>query len=316
MSELRHYLVHGLTVASPVELPIPETQPIAPTGTHTADIAYRIAPTAAPVLPVPLHTRSDDPDGPWFQEHWTDAGLIIEFPGAASFRVALDEIVLLSDDADDADLVAHLLLDHVMPRLVSFRGDLMLHASGVVGPSGRAHLFLGPSGTGKSTLATALAGAGWPLLDDDGIRVVERGTWHAVPGYPGLRLRADSAAAAAPRLAPSRPMSRAHAKFRYELEDPMRIAGGPTQIGRIHLLVRSHRNEIWTTDIPFADAITSLCEHAFHLADEPTDITRQAFERAAAVATAVDMDQLTVPDGLDRLATVIEALVRLDQQVS
>ena len=53
------------------------------------------------------------------------------------------------------------------------RGDLMLHAAGAVGPSGRAHLVLGKTGAGKSTTVAGLVSAGWTLLDDDGIRIVE-----------------------------------------------------------------------------------------------------------------------------------------------
>lgn len=42
---------------------------------------------------------------------------------------------------------------------------------------------------GKSTLGTAMAVQGWPLLDDDGIRVITvDGRAHAVPGYAGVRL--------------------------------------------------------------------------------------------------------------------------------
>lgn len=46
-----------------------------------------------------------------------------------------------------------------------------LHASGAVDPRGRAWLFTGPTGSGKSTMAYALARAGWPVLGDDGVIV-------------------------------------------------------------------------------------------------------------------------------------------------
>jgi hypothetical protein len=52
----------------------------------------------------------------------------------------------------------------------------MLHASGAVGPSGGAHLFLGNAGTGKSTIVTRLLTDGWLLLDDDGIRLTNGGS--------------------------------------------------------------------------------------------------------------------------------------------
>ncbi|HEX3560255.1 MAG TPA: hypothetical protein VHU19_13700 [Pyrinomonadaceae bacterium] len=51
-----------------------------------------------------------------------------------------------------------------------------LHAAGVVEPTrGAGVLFLGPSGTGKSTLTTQLASAGWGYLSDDSLLLYENG---------------------------------------------------------------------------------------------------------------------------------------------
>ena len=44
-----------------------------------------------------------------------------------------------------------------------------VHASGVVNDNGSALIFVGASGTGKSTLAFALARRGWRMLGDDGV---------------------------------------------------------------------------------------------------------------------------------------------------
>jgi hypothetical protein len=44
-----------------------------------------------------------------------------------------------------------------------------VHASGVVNSRGMALIFVGASGTGKSTLAFALARQGWRMLGDDGV---------------------------------------------------------------------------------------------------------------------------------------------------
>jgi hypothetical protein len=60
-----------------------------------------------------------------------------------------------------------------MLRLRS-RGRFHIHASGAVDPTGRAVLLTGDSGGGKSTLAYALARAGWPALGDDGILIERR----------------------------------------------------------------------------------------------------------------------------------------------
>ena len=314
MTHRYRYRVHGLSLSSAVRLPIPESD----VGAGPVDVEYRIALTTDD-LPVARQTRTDNPDDPWFLEHWVDDTVIVEFPGWATFELRRHEVVLRLDDTDDADLVAHLLLDHILPRLVALRGDLMLHAAGVVGPSGSAHLFLGPSGTGKSTLATALAAAGWPLLDDDGIRVVESdGAWLAVPGYSGVRLLPDSAAAVVPELLAEGPMAKDHPKHRYAVDGTsLRMASGPAPIGRIYVLERAEGDVApSTTLLSFADGITALTEHAFHLADEPQAITRQAFERASAVAAAVPVRLLRAPTGLHTMISTLAELNRLDGELS
>ncbi len=306
-----HYLVHGLRLSCEVSLPIPEVT------AGPFDVEFRVALTADE-LPTARHTRTDNPDDPWCFEHWVGEHVIVEFPGWATFELGRDLVKLRRDDTDDDDdLVAHLLLDHIVPRVVALRGDLMLHASGVVGPSGKAHLFLGPSGTGKSTLATALAAAGWLLLDDDGIRLVEsNGAWCAVPGYAGVRLLPDSAQAVVPHLVAQRPMSKGHPKHRYPVDGTsLRIAPAPVPIGRIHLLERSESADApSSTALSFADGITMLIEHAFHLAEEPATITRQAFEHAADVAEAIPLHRFLAPAGLDTMSSTLTELARVDAE--
>ena len=82
----------------------------------------------------------------------------------------------------------------VLPLIGDHLGGLFLHGS-AVSVGGRALVFLGQSGDGKTTLAGAFAKAGHPYLTEDVIElVVGAGTYHLQPKASGLRLFADSAA--------------------------------------------------------------------------------------------------------------------------
>ena len=84
--------------------------------------------------------------------------------------------------------VEHLLVDHVIPLVLSLSGESVLHCSAVASRGG-ALVFTGKTGQGKSTLAATLALRGCPLLSDDSLllRPAERQIM-AFPSYPSLRL--------------------------------------------------------------------------------------------------------------------------------
>src|SRR5580765_8017866 len=114
-------------------------------------------------------------------------------PGVAVFSIDGDarRVVCRCADAASPETIEHLLIDQILPRVLTHRGRLVLHAGCVATPAG-AVAFLGDSGAGKSTLCAALARAGSPLVGDDGIVVRRRaGGFEALATYPGLRLMPD-----------------------------------------------------------------------------------------------------------------------------
>ena len=282
-----HYLIHGLVLASPVELPLPSV------AARPADVVYRLAPESE-VPQAPSHSRADDPDDPWAIEHWIGDRLAVEFPGRATFELSRESVSLVAEETGDPDLVAHLLLDHVMPRVIALRGDLMLHAAGAIGPSGRAHLVLGKTGAGKSTTVAGLASAGWALLDDDGIRIVETDDGPvAMPGTGGIRLDPASANVLLPDAPQGHPMAKGHPKSRFPAEGGgFRMAQAPAHVAGVYLLQRTDVLEPRLESFGLADAVSTIVEHGFHMADEPAAIARQAFERATAIAAAAPVGRL------------------------
>lgn len=87
---------------------------------------------------------------------------------------------------------ASYLLGPVLGLVLRLRGTTCLHASAVE-IHGRAVIFPGEEGAGKSTTAAALARRGHAVLSDDVVALTERdGTFFVLPAYPYLSLWQDS----------------------------------------------------------------------------------------------------------------------------
>jgi hypothetical protein len=121
---------------------------------------------------------------------------LLNILGLAQFVLLFDEqrIEAYPQAACTENTLAHLLQDQVIPRVICHGGRLVMHASAVELKDGRTVAFTGPSGRGKSTLASAFFQAGHRLLSDDCLLLESRGgVVSAVPAYPSLRLWPDSA---------------------------------------------------------------------------------------------------------------------------
>jgi hypothetical protein len=120
--------------------------------------------------------------------HW------LRFPSLADFRISTDagEIVCYPFLETPLRTIHHLLLDQVLPRYLAHQGMLMIHASAVQVDKGLV-LFIGDSGSGKSTMAGIFHQSGDQAVSDDCVWVDNRkDKIVGVPCYEGLRLWEDS----------------------------------------------------------------------------------------------------------------------------
>ena len=121
-----------------------------------------------------------------------DQDFILHFPELADFRIAGNLVEYAPHQDLPDNTLRHLLLDQVLPRLIGHQGSLVLHASGVVLPKKDAVLFVGESGIGKSTLASAFEKSGATPLADDCVLIDLRENVTVSASYSGLRLYPDS----------------------------------------------------------------------------------------------------------------------------
>ncbi|NEQ88783.1 MAG: hypothetical protein F6K26_55505, partial [Moorea sp. SIO2I5] len=95
--------------------------------------------------------------------------------------------VIPAPDVDELKLQLA-LVGTVMAILLQQRGALILHASAVE-MDGKAILFLGNSGEGKSTIAAALQAQGYAVVADDIAAVSwEEGKAMLAPGFPQIKV--------------------------------------------------------------------------------------------------------------------------------
>ena len=312
-SAVHSYRFGPSRVESAVPLPV---LPLATDRGAGADLFVQSGRTRAVLEPV-AHWR----------HHWLDAngtatlslasegdGYRLRFPGLCDFLIDADATGIRVEPVEglDPNTLEHLIVDQLLPRVLAHRGALVAHAS-VVRVHGRAILFLGHSGWGKSTLASLLHDAGHRLLSDDcALLVATPDAIRVVPTYPSLRLFGDSLGqTAAGADAATTPVAAYSPKQRLTL-GPAEAEDSTWPLQAIYLLndpaspARSHA----ITPIAPALACMALVEHSFRLDLASTGHTIAALRQAAAVLRHAPAFTLAYPRDyaangmlLDTLAT-------------
>jgi hypothetical protein len=204
------------------------------------------------------------------------------------------------------------LLYSAVTMALHLRHTPCLHASGVV-VNGRGALLLGPSGTGKSTTAAALLGAGNELLTDDVAALELRpGEVLVQRGHPRLRLLADSAAAVNEpfELLPPVWTDPSYSSKRYLDAVTGGESQGPAPLGVIYLLAPRDpaRGEAAVTATDPREALRSLMWHTY--GGVWLDAPRHArlFRSLARVAELVPVRTVHRGDRLADLPKLVELL--------
>lgn len=243
----------------------------------------------------------------WIEMGWDGHRTVLRFAEVTA-ALAGDDVQVDPRECDDDDFLAHLILDHIIPRWLALQGDLVLHAGAVISPGGGAIALTGDHGRGKSSLTTALGQAGWTLLGDDACRLVREGDlWHAYPSYPGSRLTGVSREALVPDVT-SMPMSGGADKHR--VVPPVLLADGPAPL-RFAVELGDERPTPSLTPLSFSQATASLTRHSFFLAPRLDEVAPRAFTLASMLAADIPCLVLEFPRRWDIYPELIELLERV-----
>jgi hypothetical protein len=103
-----------------------------------------------------------------YSVHALASGYAIHYPGLCEFRVSADarRVSCLIGPECNEGLVAVLLTGTITAFLLVLRGYAVLHGSAVLW-QGSTVVFVGPAGSGKTTVAALCCAAGAQLVNDD-----------------------------------------------------------------------------------------------------------------------------------------------------
>ena len=229
--------------------------------------------------------------------------LVVHLDGAAIIVVdAGNDTIVVHPELADADIVSHLVVDHVLPRLLARRGYTVLHAT-CVAYGDHAIAFVGASGAGKSTLAMSAVQDGARLLADDCL-VLDRtdAGFEVLASYAGSRLWSDSASA----LAVDADGSFVNATGKSRLRVDTAVASGTrVRLAAVFVLERGAADVTVEAMNP-AEAFWRLGENSYVY-----DGRQHGFDGVGSIVDTTAVCRLRYPTSFASLPAVHDAINRL-----
>ena len=315
MSLIYSYRICDLVLTSNTVLP-----ELAPANALGAKCRFELLPAGNP--------SADDVD--WFH-HWTieedseagagkeawlrfgriAGGYLLRFLSYGDFFVSADTLKIQCRPLPGTPevTVRHLLLDQVIPLVLSRRERIVLHASAVLTRHG-VIAFVGKSGQGKSTLAASFAREGCALVSDDCLVLrAEHGGWTAIPSYPGVRLWPLTVEEVLHEDTPTWDVAHYTIKRRLEDTNVLPYASGPAPFRRLFFLA-DDAGEVTLEKLHPGRTIMALVEFAYNLDIKDTVFLRRQFDTVVRLTVEVPAYAVHYPREFAALPAVREAILR------
>lgn len=247
----------------------------------------------------------------WLECYRQNDLVILRFINFADFHLSPPDLTVTCHPCPgvDAATVDHLFRNQVTPLLLNARGERVFHGAAVT-VRGGVIAFLGRTGLGKSTLATAFARHGYPFLSDD---VVQIGT--ASDGFPvqpadaSVRLWGesrdwffDSTRSTAPAVSYTR-------KSRLPAGDDLPHATTSQPLRAAFILTDDDARLPTITPLSGQAAHLAWVQHSFLLEPDRSDVIAANFHAAAELAGKIPCFTLDYPREFTQLTPLIDQLV-------
>ena len=254
------------------------------------------------------------PDGrTWLALARVGSDYLLRFPQLADFVVSADgkQIRCLQMSATPLETIRHLLLDQVLPLVLSKRGELVLHASAVETPAG-AIAFVGPAGQGKSTLAASFSDEGFGLLTDDCLLLKEVGEQLVVvPSYSGLRLWPEAVSALFEDEPGLSEVAHYTVKKRVSRDGRLRFSSEPVPLRGMYFLVAPDEAGAAISINPLSprEALIELISYAYLLDITDRERLKEDFLRLSRLAVLPLFYRAAFPRDFSLLPAVRQAIL-------
>ncbi len=301
-----YYRVFGLSVES--SLACPELLPAEPTS--TPDILFQWG------EPAQALESSPGSRGRWE----IGKGLCLMHPeGLGQFDVRDGRSITIEPEPGvTEDSLRTFLLSACLAILMHQRQLFVLHCSAVRTEHG-AVVFAGKSGTGKSTMVSAFLARGYHILADDmlALKLDERGEVIALPGFPQVKLWADSAKALGRSTEGLRRVTPEYDKFvAPEIE---RFSSTAERLHAIYVLRAEEGADLSLEPLGHTERFNSLLDHTWQkLTLTGLGVREWHFHTAARIASLIYAARLTRPTApleISAAANLVEADMQLEHRL-
>lgn len=292
-----YYKAYGLAIASQVELPLElVVEPLQIDA--TIEICDHIQQDS-------FH-RTYDGVGYAFD----DNSAYLQWDVIGSYRIKNGSEILFSPKYDTFQdkLYSVSLLNTVMAVLLFQRGRIVLHGSGV-SIDDKAVVFVGGKGAGKSTLATYLNDAGYPLLSDDvcSVAVNNKKKYELAPSFPQVKLWGDAMEYF--NLNPLKYNKANNYSEKYLVVSGLNFMDSPVELGAI--VVLTFGDNVGVKRLSGYQGLKALLPHCMlnrFFYRQPQALTKRIYLQMTTLLQQVPVFQLVRPEKLQALPDVVADL--------